>query len=126
MQDSRPNANIWGNIITCAEIAICIYEIVGANHKGIMMPKKKAEEVLPQNVIDMAEKDGENLCFVDDLSSSIVADELIEQGIVTNPQFIAKQDALKQLDDADIDTGFETFNEIDFELEIDKSGEFER
>ncbi len=126
MQDSRPNANIWGNIITCTEIAIGIYEIVGANHKGIMMPKKMAEEVLPQNVIDMAEKDGENLCFVDDLSSSIVADELIEQGIVTDPGFIARQDALKQLDDEDIDTGFETFNEIDFELEIDKSGEFER
>ncbi|KNY29531.1 hypothetical protein [Pseudobacteroides cellulosolvens] len=126
MQDSRPNANIWGNIITCAEIAIGIYEIVGTNHKGIMMPKKMAEEVLPQNVIDMAEKDGENLCFVDDFSSSIVADELIEQGIVTDPEFIARQDALKQLDDADIDTGFETFNEIDFELEIDKSEDFER
>lgn len=126
MQDSRPNANIWGNIITSAEIAIGIYEIVGANRKGIMMPKKMAEEMLPPNVIDMAEKDGENLCFLDELSSSIVADELIEQGIVTDPEFIAKQDALKQLDDEDIDTGFETFNEIDFELEIDKSEEFER
>ena len=120
MQDSRPNVNIWGNIITCSEIAIGIYEIVGEYKKGLMMPKKLAEGILPQPVMDMAEKDGENLCFTDDISSSIVADELIEQGVVTNPEFIAKQDALKQLEDYGIDTGFETYNEIDFELETER------
>ena len=31
-----------------------------------MMPKKMAEEILPQTVIDMAQKDGENLCFTDE------------------------------------------------------------
>ncbi|KNY26942.1 hypothetical protein [Pseudobacteroides cellulosolvens] len=66
------------------------------------------------------------MCFIDDFSSSIAADELIEQGIFNNPEFIAKQDTLKQLDDVDIDIGFETFNEIDFELEIDKSEDLER
>jgi len=120
MPDSRPNPNIWGNIITCGEIAIGIYEIVGEHKKGLMMPKKMAEEILPQTVIDMAQKDGENLCFTDELSSSIVADELIEQGIVTDPEFIVQQEALKRLDDAGLDTGFETFNEIDFELEIER------
>ena len=48
----------------------------------------------------------------------MVADELIELGIVTDPIFIAKQEALRQLDDVEMDTGFETYNEIDFELEI--------
>jgi hypothetical protein len=69
MPDSRPNPNIWGNIITCGEIAIGIYEIVGEYKKGLMMPKKMAEEILPQTVIDMAQKDGENLCFTDELPS---------------------------------------------------------
>jgi len=120
MQDSRPNANIWRNIITCGDIAIGVYEIVGEHKKGLMMPKKMAEEILPESVIDMAEKDGENICFTDELSASIAADELIEQGVVTDPVFIAKQEALRQLDDAQMDTGFETFNEVDFELEIER------
>jgi hypothetical protein len=110
--------NIWGNIITCAEIAIGIYEIVGENKKGLMLPKKMAEEILPQSVLDMAEKDGENLCFTDELSTSIVANELIGQGVVTSPKFIANQEALRQLEDSSLDTGFESYNEIDFELEI--------
>ncbi len=118
MPDSRPNANIWGNIITCGEIAIGVYEIVGGHKSGIMMPEKMAEEILPESVIEMAEKDGTNLCFTDELSTCMVADELIEQGIVTDPIFIAKQEALRQLDDVEMDTGFETYNEIDFELEI--------
>lgn len=120
MQDSRPNANIWGNIITCGDIAIGVYEIVGEHKKGLMMPKKMAEEILSETVIDMAEKDGENLCFTDDLSAAIVADKLIDQGIITDHVFIAKQESLKQLDDAELDTGFETFDEIDFELEIER------
>ena len=33
---------------------------------------------------------------------------------------------LKQLDKANIDIGFETFNEIGFELETDKSEDIER
>ncbi|TCX53631.1 hypothetical protein [Dehalobacter sp. 14DCB1] len=120
MPDSRPNANIWGNVITCGEIAIGVYEIVGEHKKGIMMPKKMAEEILSESVLEMAEKDGTNLCFTDELSASMVANELIEQGIVTDPIFIAKQEALKQLDDAEIDTGFESFDEIGFELEIER------
>ena len=118
MSDSRPNPNIWGNIITCGEIAIGIYEIVGEHKRGLMIPKKMAEEIMPKTVIDIAEKDGENLCFTDEVTTSIVADELIEQGIVNDPVFIAKQESLNQLDDAELDAGFEAFNEIDFELEI--------
>jgi hypothetical protein len=118
MPDSRPNANLWGNIITCGEIAFGIYEIVGDKSKGIMMSKADAKKILPEAVAARGESEGENLCFTDELSTSLVGDELVRQGLVTDPKFIARQEALKQLDDAEYDTGFETFNEIEFELEL--------
>jgi len=118
MPESRPNANIWGNIITCGEIAFGIYEIVGDKSKGIMMSKADAEKILPEAVAARGEPEGENLCFTDELSTSLVGDELVRQGLVTDPDFIARQEALKQLDDAEYDTGFEAFNEIEFELEL--------
>ncbi len=118
MADSRPSPNIWGNIITCGEIAIGIYEIIGERKKGLMIPKVVAEEILPESVVAQAEQDGENLCLTDDLSVSVATDTLIEQGLVTDPEFIAKQEALRQLDETEFDTGFESVNEIDLELEL--------
>lgn len=35
MRDGRPNPDIWGNIITCGEIAVGIYEIVGTKKRGL-------------------------------------------------------------------------------------------
>jgi len=37
---------------------------------------------------------------------------------VTDPEFIAKQEDLRQLDETELDTGFESVNEIDLELEL--------
>lgn len=117
MSDGRPSANIWGNIITCGEIALGIYEIVGDRKKGIMMSKEDAEKILSEAVAARGEPEGENLCFTDELSTSLVGEELVRQGLVTDPDFIARQEAVKQLDDAEYDIGFETFDEIEFELE---------
>ena len=47
MRDGRPNPDIWGNIITCGEIAVGIYEIVGTKKRGLEVPKALAEEILP-------------------------------------------------------------------------------
>lgn len=117
MPDSRPSANIWGNIITCGEIALGVYEIVGDRKKGIMMSKTDAEKILPEAVAARGVPEGENLCFADELSTSLVGEELVRQGLVTDPDFINKQKAAKQMEDIEYDTGFETFNEIEFELE---------
>ena len=35
MRDGRPNPDIWGNIITCGEIAVGIYEIVATKKRGL-------------------------------------------------------------------------------------------
>ena len=50
MRDGRPNPDIWGNIITCGEIAVGIYEIVGTKKRGLEVPKAVAEEILPESV----------------------------------------------------------------------------
>lgn len=63
MRDGRPNPDIWGNIITCGEIAVGIYEIVGTKKRGLEVPKALAEEILPESVMEQAAQDGENLCF---------------------------------------------------------------
>ena len=39
MRDGRPNPDIWGNIITCGEIAFGIYEIVGDRKHGLEVSK---------------------------------------------------------------------------------------
>lgn len=51
MRDGRPNPDIWGNIITCGEIAVGIYEIVGSKKRGLEIPKAVAEEILPESVM---------------------------------------------------------------------------
>lgn len=118
MADSRPSPNIWGNIITCCEIGIGIYEIVAEHKKGLMLPKATAEKILPDSLVSQAKPDGKNVCFTDEPSASAAADALVEQGLVTDPKFIERQEALKQLDDAELDTGFESVNEIDLDMEL--------
>ena len=83
MRDGRPNPDIWGNIITCGEIAVGIYEIVGSKKRGLEIPKAVAEEILPESVMEQAVQDGEALCFTDPVSNAIVADALLEQELVT-------------------------------------------
>ena len=77
MRDGRPNPDIWGNIITCGEIAVGIYEIVGTKKRGLEVPKALAEEILPESVMEQAAQDGENLCFTDPVSNAIVAHPLL-------------------------------------------------
>lgn len=105
MRDGRPNPDVWGNIITCGEIAVGIYEIVGTKKRGLEVPKAVAEEILPDSVMEQAMQDGENLCFTDPVSNAIVADALLEQELVTDPA--ARLEAIRQLDDAAYDTAFE-------------------
>ena len=71
------------------------------------VPKALAEEILPESVMEQAAQDGENLCFTDPVSNAIVADALLEQELVTDPQAAARLDAIRQLDDVAYDTAFE-------------------
>lgn len=106
MRDGRPNPDIWGNLITCVEIAEGIYEIVGTK-KGLEMPKAIAEEILPESVVSQATPDGEGICITDAVSNAIAADALIGQEIVTDPAALSRLDTLRQLEEPNLDTGFE-------------------
>ena len=84
-----------------------IDDIVGTKKRGLEVPKALAEEILPESVMEQAAQDGENLCFTDPVSNAIVADALLEQELVTDPQAAARLDAIRQLDDVTYDTAFE-------------------
>ena len=116
MRDGRPNTDIWGNILTCGEIAMGIYQIIGTKKQGIQMPKEIAEEILPESAITQAEPDGDDLCFTDPLTAALVADELIKQELVTDPEIISRLDCLRQLNEPEYDTAFEPAGETAFEL----------
>ena len=111
MRDGRPNPDIWGNIITCGEIAVGIYEIVGTKKRGLEVPKALAEEILPEleDVMDTIDK--QQYVSPDVLEKHFwdmfVADALLEQELVTDPQAAARLDAIRQLDDVTYDTAFE-------------------
>ena len=97
--------------LTAVSIA-CTRHIVrqkaaGTKKRGLEVPKALAEEILPESVMEQAAQDGENLCFTDPVSNAIVADALLEQELVTDPQAAARLDAIRQLDDVTYDTAFE-------------------
>lgn len=54
--------------------------------------------------------------FTDPVSNAIVADALLEQELVTDPQAAARLDAIRQLDDVTYDTAFEP-PVLDYELD---------
>ena len=124
MRDGRPNPDIWGNIITCGEIAVGIYEIVGSKKRGLEIPKAVAEEILPESVMEQAVQDGEALCFTDPVSNAIVADALLEQELVIDPKAAARLEAIRQLDDVSYDTGFEPPISGDVERNIQRARDY--
>ena len=123
MRDGRPNPDIWGNIITCGEIAVGIYEIVGTKKRGLEIPKAVAEDSLPESVMEQATQDGEALCFTDPVSNAIVADALLEQELVIDPKAAAQLEAIRQLDDVSYDTGFEpSISDVELDgLDLERS-----
>lgn len=120
MHDGRPNPDVWGSLITCAEIGLGIYEIAGRRKSGLSIPKEIAEEVLPESVLTQAEPDGDDLCFTDPLATAIAADELIKQEIATDPEALSQLKRLNQLEDIELDTEFEEICEEVGEFELDR------
>ena len=107
MRDGRPNPDIWGNIITCVEIADGIYCIIGSKNKGMEIPKEIAQEILPDSVVSQAAEDDGSVCITDPVSNAIAADALISDEIVSDPQKQFVLNALQQLDNPETFIGFE-------------------
>ena len=98
---------IFGEISSPAGRLPWVFMRLSAQKRGLEVPKAVAEEILPESVLEQAAQDGENLCFTDPVSNAIVADALLEQELVTDPQAAARLDAIRQLDDVAYDTAFE-------------------
>ena len=107
MRDGRPNPDIWGNIITCGEIAVGIYEIVGTKKRGLEVPKALAEEILPESVMEQAAQDGENLCFTDPFPTPSLRTPCWNRNLLLIRRQAARLDAIRQFDDVAYDTAFE-------------------
>jgi hypothetical protein len=39
---TRPSTSIWWTILSCAEIALCVYQVVAVNGEGLMVKSDKA------------------------------------------------------------------------------------
>lgn len=132
--DGRPNINLWGNILTCIEVGLNIYAIIGDKNKGLQMEYDKAEHNLSENVLNLGERSGENICFTDGLAADLAVKELKEQNLITDVNFSEKHDiemdnakkevqeymieeSMNQAQDlAQEDSGFEELGELDYEL----------
>lgn len=99
MHQPPQGESIWGTINTCVEIALNIYEIVatdenGIEHSGIMARKSTAEKNLSKKAVEMAEQDGEWLCY-DENTKDIPTYEILQRRVAACKR--VESAALKQM-----------------------------
>lgn len=98
MSSGRPESSLWGNVITSAEIALQVYEIIAEYKKGIVIQKEQAEKLLsPKAIVLGEEKDG-YLHYEDEQKSMIPAYELLQKNVVTDPEFKEKYGSPEQIE----------------------------
>lgn len=94
-------------IITLASLILAlvsIFTLIFKVYRWYLKQEKQDEK------IRSIEEENTLLCFGISVSmhdTGIVADALIEQEIVTDPQALSRLDALRQLEEPNFDTGFE-------------------
>lgn len=97
MASTRPESSLWGNIITCTEIALHVYEIVAEYKSGIVIATEQAEELLSSKAIALGkEKDG--YLHYEDEKSMIPAYELLQKDLITDSDFKEKYGTPEQLE----------------------------
>ncbi|MBU8711126.1 hypothetical protein KM924_01295 [Brevibacillus parabrevis] len=97
MVSARPESSLWGNIITCTEIALHVYEIVAEYKSGIVIPTEQAEELLSPKAIALGnEKDG--YLHYEDEKSMIPAYELLQKDLITAPDIKEQYGTPEQLE----------------------------
>lgn len=97
MASARPESSLWGNIITCTEIALHVYEIVAEYKSGIVIPTEHAEELLSPKAVALGnEKDG--YLHYEDEKSMIPAYELLQKDLITDSDFKEKYGTPEQIE----------------------------
>lgn len=87
--DDRPNASIWGTILSIAEIAIGVYQIVALNGEGMMVKTDQVDK-LGKAAFQGKAKDGYIHFESDSLGEQAAAYELIKSGHITDPEVIGQ------------------------------------
>ena len=86
--DDRPNASIWGTILSCIEIGLNIYQVVALNGEGLMVKSDDIEDRLGWSVIKGETKDGYVHFDKGSAGEQAAAYELIKRGHITDPEVI--------------------------------------
>ncbi|SHH69031.1 hypothetical protein [Desulfosporosinus lacus] len=87
--DDRPNTSIWGTILSCAEIALCVYQVVAVKGEGLMIPSNKAGELLGDKALFQGRaKNGFIHYDKDSPGEMAAAYELVKNGHITAPEII--------------------------------------
>ncbi|MBS5913492.1 hypothetical protein P4H94_26985 [Paenibacillus macerans] len=92
----RPESSIWGNILTCAEIALHVYEIIAEGNSGVAIDADHAKELLSEKALNSGEQHGGHVYF-DDAKSVIPTYELLQKNAITDPEFKDRCGSAKQL-----------------------------
>jgi len=97
--DDRPNASIWGTILSCVEIGLNIYQVVAEKGRGLMIAEDAANKLLSEKAIAQGEVAD---CFVQYAENSpgaqAAAYELIKNGHITDPKVVEEYGAFEQID----------------------------
>jgi len=87
--DDRPNASIWGTVLSITEIGLNIYKIAAENGRGIMIAEDEAEKALSDNAAAQGEHaDGYVHYAENSPGAQAAASELIKSGRITDPEVI--------------------------------------
>jgi hypothetical protein len=86
--DDRPSTSIWGTILSCAEIALCVYQVVAINGEGLMVKSDNADELLGKAIFQGKAQDGYLHFEKDSLGEQAAAYELIKNGHITDPEVV--------------------------------------
>lgn len=110
---NRPNGDsIWGNINTCVEIALNVYEIYTDHQQGIMV-RKNAETPISEKALTLGVDNGEYITF-DETKKDIPMYEVLKEKLASNQA--TQLEIMKQLKEIEKDGKYrypEYFGEIE-------------
>jgi len=84
--DDRPNASIWGAILSCTEVGLNIFQIVSEKKTGIMIPAEDAVNILSEETVASGETADGYVHFAENSAAAVAAKyELVRDGHITDP-----------------------------------------
>ncbi|MDD4493008.1 MAG: hypothetical protein PHV32_01435 [Eubacteriales bacterium] len=97
--DQRPNTSIWGTILSCAEIALNVYQVLAVNGEGLMVSSNKAEELLGSKALFQGKPKNGFIHYEKDSPGEMAAAyELIKNGHITDPEVLEQYGTSEEIE----------------------------